>query len=513
MLVDEQKLLLITGISLLYRESLMPDRSENSKELTKRVIQEIVPPATIVGRSIESEILYGLRSVLSEMTENDYSHSYSLDALLMTLRTHCAGDMSFYDNIERMISRTLDEKENKLAVIDLQRKIANYFRNKDIKNLLAKASIEWDQKDKIPNVKQWISELESQIGSFATTNDEKDPAVNRVVDFGDPSSVANVYSSVAEMEDETSILKCGWQGINRMTDGGFRPGEQWIFCAMEHNWKTGFSMSIFRQIAQYNTPKAVRDPSKTPALVRFSFEDSAESNMQFFFKSIYENETGLFAEESGFTPEQMTEYVLERTNKWGWSIFFFDVDPGQWTYKNICNEILRLEARGYEVRLCMLDYLLKIPTTGCVQGPAGVDIRNLYERVKAFMAARKITMITPHQLSADTKNKVREGTSNFVKEMVGGGYYAGTKQLGQVIDAELFLNIEVDNKGDAYLTIQRGKHRKIRQTPIEHLYAVLKFIKKGIIPDDLEKTDSTRMKVGGDTLGQMADSAFAEFMG
>jgi hypothetical protein len=66
---------------------------------------------------------------------------------------------------------------------------------------------------------------------------------------------------------------------------------------MEHNWKTGFSMSIFRQIAQYNKPKAIRDPSKKPALVRFSFEDSAESNMQFFFKSIYENETGLFAEE------------------------------------------------------------------------------------------------------------------------------------------------------------------------------------------------------------------------
>jgi hypothetical protein len=128
------------------------------------------------------------------------------------------------------------------------------------------------------------------------------------------------------------------------------------------------------------------------------------------------------------------------------------------------------------------------------------------------MAARKITMITPHQLSADTKNKVREGTSNFVKEMVGGGYYAGTKQLGQVIDAELFLNIETDNKGEAYLTIQRGKHRKIRQTPIEHLYAVLRFIKKGIIPDDLGKPDSTRLKIGGDTLGQMADSAFAEFM-
>lgn len=512
MIVDEQKLLLITGIALLFRESLIVDRSENSKELAKRVVQEIVPPTTIVGRSIESEILFGLRSVLSEMVENDFSHEYSLDATLMSVRAHCSGDMNFYDNIEKMLSRALDEKQNKLAVIDLQRKITHYFRNKDIKNLLLKASVDWDHKDKIPNIKNWITELESQIGSFVMVNEEKDPAVNRIVDFSNAASVNEVYTSVVEMEDETSILKCGWQGINRMTDGGFRPGEQWIFCAMEHNWKTGLSMSIFRQIAQYNKPKAIRDPSKTPALVRISFEDSAESNMQFLFKSIYENETGMFAEESGFTPEQMSEYVLKYTNEWGWAIFFFDVDPSQWTYKSICNEILRLEARGYEVRLCMLDYLLKVPTTGCTQGPSGVDIRNMYERLKAFLAARKITMITPHQLSSDTKTKVRESTHNFVKDMVGAGYYAGTKQLGQVIDAELFLNIEIDNKGEAYLTIQRGKHRKIKQTPIEHLYAVLKFIKKGIIPDDIGKPDTTRLKVGGDTLSQMSDSSFAEFM-
>lgn len=512
MIVDEQKLLLVSAISLLYRESLIPDRTENSQELAKRVINEIVMPTQIVGRSVESEILYGLKGLLSEMAENDHSHTYSLDTLLLTIRTHCTNDMSFFDNMERMLSRPLSEQDNKLAVIDLQRKVNHFFRNKDIRSALAKATIEWDQREKIPNVKQWIADLEAKIGAFAVINDERDPAVNRVIDFSDRSTVESAYVSMVEMEDETSILRCGWQCVNRALDGGFRPGEQWLFGAMEHNWKTGFSMSIFRQIAQYNTPKCIRDPSKKPALVRFSFEDSGESNMQFLFKSIYENETGLFAEESGFSPSQMTDFVLERTRQWGWEIIFYDIDPSQWTYKNICNEILKLEARGYEVRMCMLDYLLKIPTTGCTQGPAGVDIRNLYERIKAFMAPRKITMITPHQLSTDTKMKVREGSTNFVKEVVGGGYYAGTKQLGQVIDGEIYLNIEVDNKGDAYLTGMRGKHRKVRQTPIEHLYWVLRFVKKGIIPDDIEKPDSSRLKVGGDTLGQMADSAFAEFM-
>jgi hypothetical protein len=401
----------------------------------------------------------------------------------------------------------------KMTVLNLRGSLAQHFNEKDLQDLLMKASIKLkNDKDNIPSVRTWVAELVSKLEPHTVSNELKDPAINCVVQLSDEAQVAEVIERIQLQEDGSHILMFGWQGINRMMDGGSRPGEQMVIGAMEHNWKTGYSLSLFRQIAEYNDAVAIRDVKKKPCLVRFSFEDSAEANIQFLYKSLWENESGEVLVEFPKDKAEISKYVSERMRARGWEIFFYDVNPSMWTYKAICNEVLRLEARGYEVRVCMLDYLLKIPTTGCDQGPHGVDIRNLYERIKAFMAPRKITMITPHQLSPDAKMKAREGTLNFVKEMRGGGYYSGTKQLGQVVDVEMFIHIEMDSKGNHYLTVQRGKHRKIQQTPEEHLYAVLGFVKGGIIPDDIGKPDSTRTKVGGDTLGSMQDAAMSEMM-
>jgi len=65
---------------------------------------------------------------------------------------------------------------------------------------------------------------------------------------------------------------------------------------------------------------------------------------------------------------------------------------------------------------------------------------------------------------------------------------------------ELYIHIEIVN-GKSFLTIQRGKHRKIKQTPIEDRYCVLPFHDIGAIRDDLGKADTTRKKIGGGPIG------------
>lgn len=99
---------------------------------------------------------------------------------------------------------------------------------------------------------------------------------------------------------------------------------------------------------------------------------------------------------------------------------------------------------------------------------------------------------------------IREGRLNFVKLLPGMGFYDGTKRLDQIVDGELFIHIE-KLETESFLTIQRGKHRKVEQTPIEHLYCVYKFTPTGI-PDDLNKINTARRKVGGRMLGEMVDS-------
>lgn len=508
MSTTDNKTLLLKGITLLLCESQLPENTENSAELVKRIAKDSVSPEMVIGRSVDGEVVTALKKIVSFMAEQPANYRFDVKSTIMDVKLACAADETIAPLVELYMTVPENSDELKMKVLNIRKGIEQHFTEIDIAGMLMKSAMSFkNDRDTIPSVKTFIADIISRLEVHTVSGEEEDPAINFCLNVNDDTKGMELIERIQNQENGTHILQVGWQGMNRMLDGGFRPGEQWVIGAQEHNWKTGFSLTLFRQISQYNDAVCVRDATKKPALVRFSFEDSAEANVEFLYKSYYENESGEVITEMPSDPKEMWEYVSTRMRARGWEIFLYDVNPSMWTYKDICNEILRLEARGYEVRLMGLDYLLKVPTTGCLQGPHGVDIRNMYERIKAFCAPRKITMITPHQLSPDAKMKAREGTNNFVKEMLGGGYYSGTKQLGQVIDGELFINIELDPRGNAYLAIQRGKHRKIRQTPMEYRHIVLQFVVGGVIPDDIGKPDSTRLKVGAPSLGEMTDAA------
>lgn len=506
---NDNKNLLLKAIALLLCESRLAGNGDSSAELVRRIIKESVSPDMVIGRSVDGEVATGLKRIAAQMVENPPNHVYDIETVVLEVKLACASDETITPLIELFLDvKPEDQDKLKLKVINLRKGFDHHFAEKDLKARLTKASIGFStDRDSIPSVRNYVAQLIADLEKYTVSADERDPAINYCLDMADDDSTLNLIDRIQNQENGKHLLRTGWQGMNRLLDGGWRPGEQWVIGAQEHNWKTGFSLTLFRQVAEVNDAVLINEGSgKIPALVRFSFEDSAEANLEFLFKSLWENENGTIVDKMPEDKEFVSKYIKDKMQAKGWRVFLYDVNPSMWTYKDICNEILRLEARGFEIRLMMLDYLLKIPTTGCDQGPHGVDIRNLYERVKAFCAPKKITMITPHQLSPDAKNVARAGTNNFVKDMMGGGYYSGTKQLGQVVDGEIFINIEKDARENFYLAIQRGKHRKIRQTPVEHRYIVMQFVAGGIIPDDLNKDDTTRTKVGGPTMSELTNA-------
>lgn len=133
---------------------------------------------------------------------------------------------------------------------------------------------------------------------------------------------------------------------------------------------------------------------------------------------------------------------------------------------------------------------------GCQQGPHGFETRDLFRRVRNFTAPRGITFITPHQLSTQAKELVRSQIENFVQEIVNKGYYDSCRTVDQEVDLELTIHIEKMG-GESFLTVGRGKHRKITITPEKDLFTVLKFEKIGNIPDDIHGADRSMRKVGG----------------
>lgn len=500
------KLLLVTCITLLFRESQLTNIHENSSSLVREVISSIKLPEMNLGVGKEKEVMEGLQGTAIWMCNAPPDHKYELSEILQRLKMNVGDDEDLYNTISDGIVPEMNDASLKRLCLNLKRTLSDYFRECQVNEIISKAQYELKfNRSKIKNITQFISSVVTQLEPFQVGAVTKDPAVISDVDTSDTERMKSVFLDVQENNGGSTQFVTGWQCVNRMTGGGPRRGEEWIIPALQHNWKSGFSLSLFRQFAVYNIPK-VSSPDKKPLMIRISFEDGEDKYFPFLYKAFKENETGQVfnLKKSKATPEEMAKYVQERLAVNGWHTRFMHVNPSMWTYKDVCNKIIELEAEGYEIQICMLDYLLKLPTAGCDQGPMGHDIRNMFERIRNFMMQRNILFITPHQLSTDAKQLVRDGRQDFVKHLPGMGMYAGSKQIDQVIDGEIFLHIEwVNDK--AYLTIQKGKLRRIEQVPKDHHYAALPFLDGGVILDDINGPDSSSKKPGHAPLGSLKE--------
>lgn len=500
-------LLLVKSITLMYRESLLNMEEDSTKDLVRKVIEAIKTPEVSIGITKDLEIINALKATATEMVNHDKTHKYQKDILLQQLQVNCGADESTYESLQSGIEPEMTEDENKLTVINIRTAIATHFKHGKIEEVLSKRFSEFKfKRSSIKNINKWINTMIAELEPFQVVGQERDSAIIDEVDISDKESINRVYASIKEENEGGGGFITGFQGINKMIGGKFRLGEQWGLYGLQHNYKTGFSLTIFKQICMYNTP-VLKDPKKKPLLLRISFEDSLVLNFQYLYKNMWENETGKVLSKKDLAEMDigvMTEYVTNKLSATGFHVKLLFVNPSDWTYKDICNLVLKYEAEGYEVQMVMVDYLTKISKEGCTQGATGQDVRNLFERIKAFMASKGILFITPHQLSTEAKGLMRDGYNDFVKRLPGGGYTADSKQIDQVIDGELFFHIErLKGKNEAYFTVQGGKLRRIEQVDEDDKYRVYKFVRKGVILDDLNKPDSSMLKVGGTPLGEM----------
>lgn len=507
------KLILVKAITLLYRESQLPASMERSRQLVKDMLALVKMPEMQLSLDPETETLASLKATAFAMVNDPTDHEYEPSELLQRLKVACGADDALYESLEHGISAELTESSLKRTCLNIRHAFKNHFRETQATEIMNKAAAQLKfNREGIPDIKQFISEVMSALEPYQVDVDTKDPAVVSHVSFDEVGTLTEVYKAVQEQANGSTILQTGYQGINRMLQGGFRPGEQVVIGALQHKYKTGFTLSLFKHFALYNKP-AMRDPSKKPLLLRISFEDDIKNNMRFLYSSLKENETGQAVTDKELeilSPEEISLYVQEKMRANGYHVEMLRVDPTRWTYMDICNKVLEYEADGYEVHVLMLDYLYMIPTTGCTPGPAGHDVRDMFRRMRNFTNPKQIICITPHQLSTDAKQLVREGNTNFVQTIANKGYYAGCKQIDQEVDLELYIHIEVVN-GKSWLTVQRGKHRIIGQTPLVDQYCVLPFEPIGGIRDDINGPDSTRRKVGGGPIGSTDEVPFWDF--
>lgn len=498
----DTKLLLVKAITLLFLESQLPDKSISSKELVKSAISLIKFPDNVIVSEFSKDPITGMRELISGMVEKPADYTYDKKELLQTIRLICNNDEGLYGSLYDGVGLEIDSEDS------LRSKCASYRMN------INTFVLRWNIKDTIKSAynnlsfqpqnidwRNFLPELIEKLEGYRDTNSGEavHPSIVRDINLSDIDAVRSVFQRASDELDTTGVLRLHLQGMNRMTGfiNGFRRGEFIVMPALQHNYKSGMSLDIFAGIAKYNIPK-LRNPAKKGMLMRISFENPMELDIMHLYKNIVENKTGMAIDPRDIDLFEAADYVVNELQATGFEINMAQIDPSDFTYADLFDRINKFESDGYEIVFLELDYLAMMSKRGCAQGATGQDIRDLFRRVRNFTSKRGITTLTPHQLSTDAKTLVRMGVDNFVKEIANKGYYDGCKTIDQEVDLEIYIHI-VKINGESYLTIQRGKHRRMGAvTPDIDLFTCYKFEHIGNIPDDVLGVDMSRRAPGHD---------------
>tara|TARA_Y100001956_G_scaffold82973_1_gene107684 strand:+ start:90883 stop:92400 length:1518 start_codon:yes stop_codon:yes gene_type:complete len=500
---------LLDAISLLYYQSHKGSDSYVT-ELCRKTIEGVKIPEGLLERDSKREILLSLKTAAEWALD---TKNLKRDVLLKKLSFALGKDMeaSF-----KYIEKSLVEKPTK---DEIDESIRHY------KSSLQSSEIEKDFRKYLSNTfndtlfnkgKLKVSEVALAIQQSLDKYARKDgvgfenvSGVMGRMSMQDADSVKAIYDEAQDESSDVGILKLGWKGVNRMFGwhNGLRRGDMWMVAAMQHQWKTGFTLNMARHLASINVPNSHAE-GKKPLMLHVSSENALTDNALLLYQGYHENETGEPVDIRAINPDEASKYVIEKSKINGFNFDMLRVNPSDFTFMDLFALVEQYEQDGYEIYSITFDYLNMISKKGCMTGAQGMESRDLFRRVRNYMAEKKILFITPHQIASDAKNLLRMGVDDLVKELKGKSYWDSCRTLDQEVDGILICHIEFAN-GVPYYTIQLEKHRRSgAPTPEEHRYVCYRMHVAGAVRDDYYLDTCTALSKVGDDIKETEEAWF-----
>lgn len=497
------KLLLVKSISALYQASYLGSAVENTKDLVKQALVYTRMPDVNSETSVERGSIVQLRTTLLWMLAQSESQPYDRADLLQRLRVNVGTDDKLYDALNQGLPalENADKDEIGKVVGRFRRELKKYVSQERTKEVLKNASYQASFKgDGINDWQAFLNKIGEDLKSIDLDQETKhDPAYVATIDFDDPESVDRAYETLEELLSDEGVIKLPFKRANDLfgENQGMRRGEFLNWNALPGNYKSGWLLDTFVGGAIFNDP-FLFDKTKIPAMVMFSTEDEAPIIMQKIFVILKQRETGLPVIVKKIPKEEIRAYVISQMQARGWKIFIHKVRPSLFTYTKYIQAMEEYKAKGFEIALCVCDYLSMFNKEGCRNDNKGDEFQDLFRRVREYCAINRITHPTAHQLSTDAKNLARQFPDEWLKMIPGKGYYEGCKKLETEVDFEGYLNKKETNTG-TFLEVLWGKHRKIGSTPQKAKYFALRFCEEPMhgLMYDLDREDSGYDIAGG----------------
>lgn len=481
---------LMRCITLLYRESQLPPSSNDSKELVKEVCDYIKSTDSVdIDRSRDA--IRSLKDKILALCARD-THVIPVTGLLQDVKLACYDRDDIFTTFKMATSEELTDQDLTLERNQYIKELTNYLQHNTFMskfNELYKSlrmSNQFNYTEKLISINELIEPVITGE-MLGRTTQESDLILSNI------KSLSAAFEMAAIDDNPKLYLKVGWQWLTEMLGepGAFKRGDQVLFYALQHGYKSGFTMNIFRQCIQYNPNFRTLNENRKPLMIHLSTENHLTDNLKFLYQMVKENETGEVCSMSGLDRDAAAEYLSKWAGDLGWSVAILRRNPTEFTFRDICALVNSYEAQGYEVVGFFIDYLAMCSTRGCWTGQGGgtgMDIRALFRKCRNFFAEKHILSFTPHQLSTEAKRRLQfnDGT-NFLPAIVNQGLTDSCGTLDQEADVEIYGHI-IKNATGSYYHTHRGKHRGVNNTAQVHFEKIVPFQEVAGLPDDIGKS-------------------------
>ena len=137
----DNRLLLVKSITLLYRESMIPNVSDPSSDLVRTALGTIKLGTQNIGIDTERKIITGLKETALEMCDNGPDHEYEKSDFLQRIKMNTNGDDDLYDVIAQGIEPEMNEASLKRTCVNIRKQLQNHFRESKVAEVLTKATL------------------------------------------------------------------------------------------------------------------------------------------------------------------------------------------------------------------------------------------------------------------------------------------------------------------------------------------------------------------------------------
>ena len=309
-------------------------------------------------------------------------------------------------------------------------------------------------------------------------------AEERII-VNDKESLASALNKLKE-EETVGILRTGLQGLNRMlgSRGGFARGEFVVIYGLQHHFKTGLLLTATRGICKYNNPEVHHKPGKKPLILFISLENYARKNLYWFYKTAWGVCKGT-KPDPNVSLDEMINFITEWYASTGWHFIIERYRGTSFGFDQLKETVENYERLDYEVVCICLDYMEKMKRSrDGGEGKEWVGLGGLSDDIFGYIKSKEILFITPHQFNREMSRIAESGKTNIVKYFGTSGV-SGSMDVARNADLEISVYIEKDHKKQPWLTVQRGKHRYVDDTPEKHKYFAYKFDPDLGITDDI----------------------------